>query len=135
MIFQRRGVRTPCPPLWIRQCKSRNFQSCRDDFWVEPVLNRVERVLRKETLWRLQRDSNQRRLYLKSSTLPLIDSTGIIQLFGHCIATWYAMSQSHLKLTEIGTSCRRGKTVNQKPIRRRHSCQPVCWVSSIMCNH
>ena len=44
-------------------------------------------------------------LYLKSCTLPLVDSTGIIQLFGHCIATWYAMSRSQLKLTEIGTSC------------------------------
>ena len=30
------------------------------------------------------------------------------QLFGHCIATWYAMSQSQLKLTEIGTSYGRG---------------------------
>ena len=30
------------------------------------------------------------------------DSTGIIQLFGHYITTWYAM------LTEIGTRCRRG---------------------------
>ena len=47
-------------------------------------------------------------LYLKSSTLPLFDSKGITQLFGHCIATWYAMSWSHLKLTEIGTSCGRG---------------------------
>ena len=47
-------------------------------------------------------------LYLKSSTLPLDDSTDIIQLLGHCIATWYAMSRSHLKLTEIGTSCGRG---------------------------
>ena len=28
----------------------------------------------------------------------------IIQLFGHCIATWYAMSQSLVKLMEIGTS-------------------------------
>ena len=47
-------------------------------------------------------------LFLKSSTLPLVDSTGIIQLFGHFIATWYAISRSHLKLTEIGTSCGRG---------------------------
>ena len=30
------------------------------------------------------------------------DSTGIIQLFDHCITMWYAM------LTEIGTSCGRG---------------------------
>ena len=44
-------------------------------------------------------------LYLKSSTLQLVDSKGIIQLFGLCIVTWYAMSRSHLKLTEIGTSC------------------------------
>ena len=28
----------------------------------------------------------------------------IIQLFGHCIATWYAMSRSLVKLKEIGTS-------------------------------
>ena len=27
--------------------------------------------------------------FLKSSTLPLVDYTGIIQLFGNCIATWY----------------------------------------------
>ena len=31
-----------------------------------------------------------------------------IQLFGHCIATWYGKSQSLVKLTEIGTSCGRG---------------------------
>ena len=43
---------------------------------------------------------------VKHSTL--VDSTGIIQLFGHCIATWYAMSRSHLKLTDIGTSFGRG---------------------------
>ena len=40
--------------------------------------------------------------------IPLVNSTGIIQLFGHCIVTWYAMLQSYLKLTEIGTSCGRG---------------------------
>ena len=28
-----------------------------------------------------------------------------IYLIGHCIATWYAMSRSLVKLTEIGTSC------------------------------
>ena len=28
----------------------------------------------------------------------------IIQLIGHCIPTWYAMSRSLVKLTEIGTS-------------------------------
>ena len=28
---------------------------------------------------------------------------GIIKLFGHCIATWYALSQSLVKLMEIGT--------------------------------
>ena len=28
----------------------------------------------------------------------------IIQLFGHCMATWYAMSLSLVKLTEIGFS-------------------------------
>ena len=27
-----------------------------------------------------------------------------MQLFGHSIATWYAMSRSLVKLTEIGTS-------------------------------
>ena len=35
-------------------------------------------------------------------------STGIIQLSGHCIATWYAICLSYIKLTEIGTSCGRG---------------------------
>ena len=30
--------------------------------------------------------------------------SGIIQLFGHCIVMWYAMSRSLVKLTEIGTS-------------------------------
>ena len=29
-------------------------------------------------------------------------SLDIIELFGHCIATWYAMSRSLVKLTEIG---------------------------------
>ena len=43
-------------------------------------------------------------LNFKSSILPLVGSTGNIQIFGHCIATWYAMSQSHVKLTEIGTT-------------------------------
>ena len=28
----------------------------------------------------------------------------IIKLLGRCIATWYAMSRSLIKLTEIGTS-------------------------------
>ena len=109
VIFQGGRVRTPCaPPLWIRPCQSRNFQSCPDVSWVEPVLNRVYHVLHKEIIRCLQRDSNQMPLYLKSSTLPLVDPTGIIQLFGHCTATWYAMSRSHLKLTEIGNSCGRG---------------------------
>ena len=102
------GVQTPCPPIWTRICQSRDFQPCRDFSWVEPVLNRVKRVLHKETIWCIKRDLNQWPLYLKSSTLPLVDSTGIIQLFGHCIATWFAMSRSHLKLTEIGNSCWRG---------------------------
>ena len=78
---------SPSPPFWIRPCQSRNFQPFRDVSWVEPVLNRVKCVLHKDTIWCLQRDSNQRPL--KSSTLPLVDLTGIIQLFGHCIATWY----------------------------------------------
>ena len=30
--------------------------------------------------------------------------TGIIQVFGHCNATWYTMFRSLVKLTEIGTS-------------------------------
>ena len=75
-------------PLWIRPCQSRNFQPCRDVSWVEPVLNRVKCVwIRKQ--YGASRDSNQRPLHLKSSTLPLVDSTDIIQLFGRCIATWY----------------------------------------------
>ena len=28
----------------------------------------------------------------------------IVQLYDHCIVTWYAMPQSLVKLTEIGTS-------------------------------
>ena len=32
----------------------------------------------------------------------------IIQLFGHCTAEWYAMSQSLVKVTEIETSWGRG---------------------------
>ena len=101
-------VRTTCrlppldPPMPVKK-----FSAMLDVSWVEPVLNRVKPVLHKETIWCLQRDSNKRPLYLKSSTLPLVDSTGIIQLFGHCIATCYAMSQSHLKFTEIWTSCGR----------------------------
>ena len=101
VIFQGVSVPPVAPPLWIRPCQSRNFQPCQYVSWVEPVLNRVYRVLHKKTIWCLQRDSNQRPFYLKSSTLLLVDSTGIIQLFGHCIATWYAMSRSHLKLMEI----------------------------------
>ena len=49
------------------------------------------------------------------NTIPN-DHTFIIQLFGHCIAMWYAMSESLVNLTEIGTSCRRGETVTQKLI-------------------
>ena len=33
---------------------------------------------------------------------------GIIEIFGHCIATWYAMAPSLVKLTEIGSTCGRG---------------------------
>ena len=33
---------------------------------------------------------------------------GIIQIYGHCIATGYAISQSFVNLTEIGTSCGHG---------------------------
>ena len=54
------------------------------------------------------RETQTNDLYLKSSTLPLVGPTGIIQLFGYCIATWFAMSQSHVKLMEIGASCGRG---------------------------
>ena len=42
--------------------------------------------------------------------------SGIIQLFCNCMATWYAMSQSHVKLMEIKTSCGHGLTVTQKQI-------------------
>ena len=35
----------------------------------------------------------------------------IIQPFGRCVATWFAMSQSLVKLTEIETSWGRSKTV------------------------
>ena len=41
---------------------------------------------------------------LKKDDTKLKD-INIIQLFSHCIATWYAMSWSHVGLTEIGTSC------------------------------
>ena len=34
----------------------------------------------------------------------IILTTCIIKQLGHCIATWYAMSRSLVKLTEIGTS-------------------------------
>ena len=40
---------------------------------------------------------------LKKDDTKLKD-INIIQVFGHCIATWYAMSWSLVKLTEIGTS-------------------------------
>ena len=40
----------------------------------------------------------------------------IIQLISYCIATWYAMSRSLPKLTEIGTSWGHGIPVTQKPI-------------------
>ena len=43
---------------------------------------------------------------LKKDDTKLKD-INIIQLFGHCVATWYAMSWSLVKLTEIGTSCGR----------------------------
>ena len=33
----------------------------------------------------------------------------IMQLFGHCIATWSAMSLSLVNLTEIKASCERPK--------------------------
>ena len=38
----------------------------------------------------------------------IILTPDIIQLFGHCIATWYAMTWSLVELTEIETSCGRG---------------------------
>ena len=94
------GVRTPCrpPPLWIPPCQSRNFQPCGDVSWVEPVLNRVKYVSDKETIWCLKRDSNQRPLYLKSSTLPLT----LQVLYSYLvIVSPRGMSRSHLKLMEI----------------------------------
>ena len=81
----------PPPPSGYDHASQEIFKSCRNVSWFELVLNRV-RVLYKESIWCLQRDSIQRPLYLKSSTLSLVDYTGIIQLFDHCIATWYAMS-------------------------------------------
>ena len=95
VIFQ--GVSVPPvvpPPLWIRPCQSRNFQPCRYVSLVEPVLNRVYRVLHKKTIWCLQRDSNQRPFYLKSSTLLLVDSTRIIQLFGLQVLYSYLVTVS-----------------------------------------
>ena len=41
---------------------------------------------------------------------------GIKQLFGHCIAAWYAIAQSLLKPMEIGPCCGCGWTVTQKAI-------------------
>ena len=41
----------------------------------------------------------------------VILTTCIIKQFGHCIVTWYAMSLSLVKLTEIGTSWGRDTTV------------------------
>ena len=77
-------VRTSCP-LWIHPCQSRIFQLCQDVSWVERVLNRVIRVLHKEIIWCLQRDSNQWPLYLNSSTLPLVDYTAIWSLYRHVV--------------------------------------------------
>ena len=40
VIFHRGGGGggpDPLFPLWIRPCHSRNFQPCRDIYWVEPV--------------------------------------------------------------------------------------------------
>ena len=49
-------------------------------------------------------------------TFKLFIYRGIIQLYGHCIATLYALSRYLVNLNEIGTSCRRRYTVTQKPI-------------------
>ena len=46
-----------------------------------------------------------RRLQISTCYLPTsLKLFCIDQLFGHCIASWYAMSLSLVKLTEIGTS-------------------------------
>ena len=37
---------------------------------------------------------------------------GIIQLLGHCITRWYAISRYLVKLTELGTSSGPGDTVH-----------------------
>ena len=42
-----------------------------------------------------------------SAHIQICENTGgINQLFGHCMATWYAMSRFLVKLTEIGTNWR-----------------------------
>ena len=50
------------------------------------------------------------------NVIIIVALRGIIQLFSHCIAMWYAMSRSPVKLTAIGISWGRGVTVTQKLI-------------------
>ena len=38
----------------------------------------------------------------------MVRHDNIVQLLGHCIAMWYAMSRSIVKLMEMGTSLGRG---------------------------
>ena len=46
-------------------------------------------------------------IHIMLNTVHADTHAGIVCLFGHCIATWYAMSRYFVILTEIGTSCRR----------------------------
>ena len=55
-------------------------------------------------------------MYIGPTKFVQIVILHIIQLFGHCSVTWYAMSRSLLKLMEIGISCGRGYTVTQTSI-------------------
>ena len=47
-------------------------------------------------------------LYASSLKFNFKDVDGIIQLFGHSISMWYAMSPSLVNLTEVGTGYGRG---------------------------
>ena len=59
-------------PFWFFTSRSTIFQLCRDwSSWVEPVLNKHECVLLKDTTQWHWRGSNPWLLCLESSTLPL----------------------------------------------------------------
>ena len=72
--------------------------------FISKKFGKIEHIELTWAIWRLLFTDFDRksRIGIQQSILKI--SLSIFQLLGHCIAAWYAMSQSLVKLTEMGTS-------------------------------